>query len=750
MPADVRVFGIRHHGPGSARSLDAALGAFAPDVVLVEGPPEGDAVLALAAHPDMRPPVALLVYAADEPRQAGYWPFAVFSPEWIAVRHALARAVPVRFIDLPAAHQLALDAEHEVAHDAQVEPTVDPVRRDPLGALARAAGYADGERWWEHLVEERRDHAGVFDAVADAMTALRAATDGDDDRDATGPRARVEALREAWMRQGIRQATREGHARIAVVCGAWHVPALAAPLPPASADAALLRGLPKLKVQATWIPWTAARLARESGYGAGVASPGWYAHLWTHGAGADAATAWMTDAARLLRDEGLAASSAQVIDAVRLATTLGALRGRPVPGLTELTEAAESALVGGDATPMALVRDRLIVGTAIGAVPADAPSVPLQAALAREQKRLRLPPEALDRVLELDLRTPLDRDRSVLLHRLLVLDVPWGASERSAGKGTFKEAWKLSWRPELALAVIEAARWGNTVPDAAAARGAELAERAEDLPALARLLGRLLLADVPAATARALARLDALAAMASDVAVLADAIPSLARTLRYGDVRGTDRDVLGHVVAGLVARLAAGMPAAVASLDDDAARGWYDRLVAVDDAIVRLGDEALITLWREALARVLALPAVHGLVAGRACRLLVDAGAMTSEDTERRWATAIARGTDPAHVAAFIEGFLRDAGTLLVHDATLWPLLDAWLAALPEDDFSAALPLLRRTFATFAAPERRKLGERAVAPASRAHAASADAVPFDAARAAATLPTLALLLGVET
>ncbi len=747
MAADVRLFGIRHHGPGSARSLDAALGAFVPDVVLVEGPPEGDAVLALAAHADMRPPVALLVYAADEPRRAGYWPFAVFSPEWIAVRHALARGVPVRLIDLPAAHQLALDAEHE-AEDAPIEeapPSVDPVRRDPLGALASAAGYADGERWWEHLVEERRDHAGVFDAVADAMTALRA----EEERDATGPRARAEALREAWMRQGIRQAVREGHARIAVVCGAWHVPALAAPLPPASADAALLRGLPKLKVQATWIPWTAARLARESGYGAGVASPGWYAHLWTHGAGADAATAWMTDAARLLRDEGLSASSAQVIDAVRLATTLGALRGRPVPGLSELTEAAESALVGGDATPMALVRDRLIVGTAIGAVPADAPSVPLQAALAREQKRLRLPPEALDRVLELDLRTPLDRDRSLLLHRLLVLDVPWGASERAAGKGTFREAWKLAWRPELALAVIEAARWGNTVPDAAAARGADLAERAADLPALARLLGRLLLADVPAATARALARLDALAAVASDVAALADAIPSLARTLRYGDVRGTDRDVLGHVVAGLVARLAAGIAPAVASLDDDAAQGWYDRLVAVDDAIVRLGDDALLTPWREALARVLALPAAHGLVAGRACRLLVDAGALASADAERRWATALARGTDPAHVAAWIEGFLRDAGTLLVHDATLWPLLDQWLAALPEDDFSAVLPLLRRTFATFAAPERRKLGERAVTPASRAHAASADAVPFDAARAAATLPTLATLLGVH-
>jgi len=747
--ADVRVFGVRHHGPGSARSLEAALGVFVPDIVLIEGPPEGDAVVALAAHADMCPPVALLVYAPDEPRRAAYWPFAVFSPEWIAMRHGLARGIPVRFIDLPAAIHLALDAEREKAAPETLPNDVPSIRRDPLQALAQAAGYDDGERWWEHLVEERRDAAGAFDAVAEAMGALRAAS-----ADEVVPPNDQEPLREAWMRQSIRQAVRDGFARIAVVCGAWHVPALAAPLPPAKGDAALLKGLPKLRVQATWIPWTAARLARESGYGAGIASPGWYAHLWTHGAGERAASAWMTEAARLLRDEGLAASSAQVIDAVRLAEALGVLRGRPVAGLAELTEAAEAALVSGDATPMALVRDRLIVGTALGGVPAEAPAVPLQAALARDQRRLRLPPEAIDRVLELDLRVPNDRERSVLLHRLLVLDVPWGAAERAAGKGTFKEAWRLAWRPELALAVIEAARWGNTVVDAAVARGADLADRAPDLPALATVLGRLLVAEVPDATARALARLADLAAVATDVAALADALPALARTLRYGDVRGTDRDVLGTVVVGLVARLSAGLVPACASLDDDAARAWYQRLVDVDDALARLGDDATGAPWREALGRLAARAGVHGLVAGRACRVLVDAGALAPPEAERRWTTALARGTDPAVVGAWVEGFLRDAGTLLVHDATLWPLLDAWLASLGEDEFSAALPLLRRTFATFTAPERRRLGERAMSERAMSDRGATvpdgqdDAMPFDEARADAVLPTLALLLGI--
>jgi hypothetical protein len=385
----------------------------------------------------------------------------------------------------------------------------------------------------------------------------------------------------------------------------------------------------------------------------------------------------------------------------------------------------------------------------LGDVPEGAPSVPLQASLARDQKRLRLAPEATQRILELDLRKPTDLERSVLLHRLGLLDVEWGSSERAAGKGTFKEVWRLQWRPELALAVIEAAPWGNTVADAARTRAEHLVAHAADLPALSALLGRLLVADLPAATRAAVSRLDALAAMSGDVAQLCDAVPPLARTLRYGDVRGTDRELVGRVVASLVARVAAGLPAACGALDDAAAEAMYARVVAADDAIARLQDGELRALWHDALRRVLALPAAHGLVTGRCGRLLFDAGALPADEVGRRWAAALSRGAEPAAAAAWVDGFLRDSGTLLVHDATLFPLLDAWLADLHADAFETVLPLLRRTVSTFSAPERRRLGERAAQGSGRAHTTPAAAHAFDAARAAAVLPTVARLLGIH-
>lgn len=766
--AMVSLFGIRHHGPGSARSLRAALASLAPDVVLIEGPPDADDVIALAAHVEMSPPVALLVHASEETRRAVYYPFAMFSPEWIAILYALERGIPVRFMDLPVSHVLAMEAAREaelesqsdddagaemVTEESAGEPNLvvgggppAATRRDPFQLVAEAAGYADGERWWEHLVEERRDHTGAFDAVLEIMSAIRE----DAPTDPTDPDTLLELRREAWMRQTIRNAEREGFERIAVVCGAWHAPALAT-RPTAKADAALLKGLPRMKVLAGWIPWTTARLARESGYGAGIESPGWYAHLWEHGATQDASVAWMARVARVLRDEGIDASSAQVIDAVRLASVLAALRGRAVAGLGELNEATHAALLHGNGVPLALVRQRLIVGDALGAVPADAPAVPLQQSLAREQKRLRLKVEASQRALELDLRNATDLERSTLLHRLALLDIPWGASERGTGKGTFKEVWRLEWRPEFALSVIEASVWGTTIADAATARATHLASTVNTLPELAALFGRLLLADVPSAARYAIVQIDALAAVAGDFSELCAAMPPIARTLRYGDVRGTDQLLLGHAVAALCARIDAGLPAACASLDDDAADAMFAHIVAIHDSLLRLQDAELSAGWRSALERVLALHGVHGVVTGRCCRLLLDSGTLAPLDVERHWSTALSPGTDPTAAAAFVDGFLRASGTLLAHDVTLWSLLDGWLTTLRPDAFMSVVPLLRRTIATFSAPERRLLGERAAGAGSTSIAARTTKArhAFDAERAAPVVATVAVLLGLS-
>ncbi|MBA3606620.1 MAG: hypothetical protein H0W46_11750, partial [Acidimicrobiia bacterium] len=445
----LHVLGIRHHGPGSARSVRRALDALAPDVVLVEAPADTEAALAWVGTAGLVPPVALLGYAVANPERAVFAPLASFSPEWQAVVWAGEHGVAVHAIDLPWSTSLA-DGATDAGSGA------DGPGLDPLGALALAAGEPDPERWWDDLVEHRGDGPPLFDAVAKAMTAVRAGT-------ATADR---EARREAHMRRAVRAAlATPDAATVAVVCGAWHVAALDPSTTTAAADAAILRGLPKTKVAVTWVPWTNRRLQRRTGYGAGVAHPGWYAHVFRH-PGPDGVSRFFVDAAQALRREGLAASPDHVIGASRLATSLATLRDRPRPGLAEVLDAA-GAVLGG----LPVVVDELVVGGDIGEVPVDAPQVPLARDLATAARSARLRPEATARTVELDVRTPNGRRRSHLLHRLRALDVPWGTLEEGRGSsGTFRETWRLHWEPEWSVRLVEVAGHGTTVVAAATSR----------------------------------------------------------------------------------------------------------------------------------------------------------------------------------------------------------------------------------------------------------------------------------------
>ncbi len=768
----VHVFGIRHHGPGSARSLRQALVALQPDIVLVEGPPDAESVLPLLADSQMHPPVALLVYVPDHPQQAVYYPFAVFSPEWQAIHYGLQQQIPVRFMDLPQTHRFALenadpsvDILADILAGTLASKPASPTYSDPLSLLADAAGYSDSERWWEHLVEQRQDSTELFAAILEAMTVLRTEVE---QADGLEP---LEACREAYMRKTIREAEKQGFQNIAVVCGAWHTPALVK-MPPAKSDHALLKGLPKLKVEATWIPWTHGRLLMNSGYGAGVESPGWYQHLWEVGEQTEliseqdrnectltssvlaapslslrsqTSIRWLAKVAHLLRQQDLDASSASVIEAVRLSETLAALRNRPLPGLPELNEATQTVLCFGDPLPMQLIQDQLIVGERLGNVPEETPMVPLQQDLQRQQKRLRLKPEATEITLELDLRKPLDLERSHLLHRLALLHLPWGKPQSVGGKGTFREAWRLRWQPEFALRLIEVGIWGNTIESAVTAWTCHRADQAT-LPDLTQLIDQTLLANLPTATTHLLNRLQSEAAIASDITHLMAALPPLVNVIRYGTVRQLETAVVEQIIHRLVARICIGLPVAAAALDEAAAAHLYELMISLHRAIGLLQQPPVSEMWQQVLIKLADQQGLHGLLAGRCCRLLFEAGVFEMTDTARRLGLALSTATDPPQAAAWIEGFLSGSGLLLLHNPALWQLLDDWVMLLPADTFTALLPLLRRTFSTFAASERRQMGEQ-VRQAGRTENGGQPG-ELDTDSADAVLPLVAQLLGV--
>ena len=94
---------------------------------------------------------------SKQPEIAAFYPFADFSPEWIAIKYALYRQIPIRFIDLPwSIHSDLFNLDNEDQGYRKLK------KMDPLGLIAHKAGYNDREQWWEVTFESYQNEVEVF------------------------------------------------------------------------------------------------------------------------------------------------------------------------------------------------------------------------------------------------------------------------------------------------------------------------------------------------------------------------------------------------------------------------------------------------------------------------------------------------------------------------------------------------------------------------------------------------------------
>ena len=427
-----------------ARALDE----LRPDVVLVEAPADAAAALALdrprRARPAGRP--ARLRRRPARPRRVRS---ARLVQPGVAGRAVGGRATasPCEPIDLPLALTLG-------------EPP------DPICRAGRRAARPARRRWPPPPASPTPSGGGrtssstaatasrSFDAVAEAMAA-------DPRRDLDVTARRRGARRTCAGASAARSPT---GSTVAVVCGAWHVPALYPDAATAAADAAALRGRPKVKVGVTWVPWTHRRLApvdrvRRRGGAAPAGTPTCSAHP-----GPDGVSRFFVDAAHMLRRQraaGLARPPDRRVPAGGVArraarpAAAGPGRGARRRRRRARRAADSSSTSWSSATP-------------IGEVPPDAPQVPLARDLAACQRTARLKPES---AAAHDRARPAHAERAASLAPaapLAALGVPWGQlskgggrAARSARRGT------LAWEPELSVRLVEQAGHGTTVVAAA-------------------------------------------------------------------------------------------------------------------------------------------------------------------------------------------------------------------------------------------------------------------------------------------
>src|SRR3954447_13232249 len=408
----IQTFGIRHLSPMGAWHLREFLEGARPDLVLVEGLDDATGLLPDVTRKQTEPPIAILAYTDTQPVRTLVYPFARYSPEYQAICWSHAHDVPVEFFDLPSDIFLGLqDREIErleqKRREAREEPPalvgVPEPRPSLYQKIADLAGERDYDTYWERHFEHNPEPGSYHGATRELGRVVRELEEED-------PRWQAKNLvREAYMRRRVEEAIASGHRpdRIVAVVGAFHGPALTGELP-AMTDRELA-SLPRRASRLTLMPYSYFRLSSQSGYGAGNHAPAYFELLWQaldeHGV-RDLSRRYLSLVARHLRDAGTHRSTAEVIDAVRLAETLSALKDGLAPTLADLRAAAVTLLGQGEPVTVREALAGVDVGTAIGQLPRGVSRTSIQADFDREIERLKLEKyrTTVQRELGLDLR----------------------------------------------------------------------------------------------------------------------------------------------------------------------------------------------------------------------------------------------------------------------------------------------------------------------------------------------------------
>src|SRR5438445_1502771 len=744
MSATPHIFGVRHLSPAAAWHLRQLLDRVRPKLVLIEGSDDADDLIPHIVSPKSKLPIAILAYTTDAPVRTFVYPLATYSPEYQALIWCQEHKAKARFMDLPSSVFLGLmDRDDGTAvlekekpekkddkakldqtdddADAETAPVVEEKSKcdSVYDQVARLAGEPDYETYWERHFEQLRADNTYLNAARSYGEELRAMED-------FSTRHAVENLvREAYMRRKIQQAVADGvnPEQIVVVTGAFHATALGPESPPITDEE--FAKLRRRESKMTLMPYSFFKLSSQSGYGAGNHAPAYFELVWNSYNGNTAAalpTLFLTSVARELRAAGTFRSTAEVIDGVRLAETMAGMKNS-LPTLRELQDAAVTLLGQGDP---AVVRESLLrveVGTAIGALAQGVSQTSIQDDFYRELSRLKLDQfkPGVKRDLDLDLRENrrvktaeaafLDLHRSSFLHRLAVLEVPFGKKLEVRQEGTtWAERWVLQWTPEAEIAIVEAVLLGETIELAVAFKFKQRLEKCTSISEAATIIRQACECGMSGSIELARQTLQRLANDSSDFTALASATSELGLVIRYGDVRHFDAEPLKPLLEQLFLEVALSLVGA-ANCDLAAARNMVTGISELNKVALDYTSMIDELLWVGELQKLARADHLNPLLPGYACALLVERNLISNDELAKEVSRRLSPGISADLGAGWFEGLAKRNRYALLTRLALWEQLDKYVGSLTDDEFKRALVFLRRAFGDFSPAEKNSITE---------------------------------------
>lgn len=705
----MKTFGIRHFSPAGAYFLRQFLDEVKPSLVLIEGPADFDFLIDDIVSKNLVPPFAIMAYTKEAPIDTILYPFAEYSPEYQAILWARENNTECHFFDLESDIILGLEKRDDETKEEDIISETNP----------KKSIETDMEGFWERTLEQSEDMHAYRAGSALFGESIRKDTNADDKsfiRD---------IVRESFMKRKIKEYIEKGfdNEKIVAITGAFHTSAIES-LEGVMSDKEY-KALVRRESNVTLMPYSYYRLSKRTGYGAGNAAPAYYELLWQGFSNGDITyheRKYLSSLAKYMREHGGIVSSAQVIEATRLARELAIIRGGSVPTLEDLKDASITCMGGGSFGEMAMGFAETDIGKKIGSVPQDAMQTSIQSDFTSKLKQLKLEKykELVATPLQLDLRENLrvkskesaflDLNRSFFLYRLVVLGIDFAKIKRSSqDNATWAENWILQWTPEAEIQIVESVLKGDTIADAVAFVLSERLLEATKISEIAEVIEDAFNCGLPKIVEGAKRSLDEMANGTIAMCDIADTVSKLSNMISFGDIRKLDREPLIPIVKRLCIR-ASLMLVGESACDDIAAAALAEDIQKIHNVFM-VQDFLDESLWFDKLTELSNRDDLNTKISGLATAILLDAGKIDEPTLRKEVSRRLSMGMPAELGANWFAGLSMRNHYALIGRLTLWESLSEYLDTLDEEEFRRSAVFLRRAFVEYSAKEKDMIAE---------------------------------------
>ncbi|MBR4731551.1 MAG: hypothetical protein IK081_02180 [Lachnospiraceae bacterium] len=411
------------------------------------------------------------------------------------------------------------------------------------------------------------------------------------------------------------------------------------------------------------------------------------------------------------------------ICALTMCLNLARLRGKPFPGVYELTDAVLSNYVKGEyqlATdrPMRVLRERL-TGNRIGKLLESAKLPPLCNDFEKLCHTYRLDVHASTRK-ELTLSLfgkKRHREISAFLYRMDFLGTDFAVRKKGPNlrlrkdRNLIREIWEYNYKPQVTSTLIEASVYGGTLEEACRSLVDKQFQEETDAGAASSLVVRMFEMDLDFGKAGIWEKLSEIIQASEDFFSLTKTFSNLGMLIDVKELYGYETDLIP--LRDLVVQKLLALLGHLTNVKDEDAQKVLEALKELYRTFLRSHMAEEQGYFIEILGKMSKSADLNALLSGGVNGLLFAYGELSSEEiAETTRGYLLASGEKAGKAADFVRGLFYVARDVIFAWEGMIDMLDDFLLRTEYEDFLKILPQLRLAFSFFTPTEMDRLASK--------------------------------------